>query len=1505
MIELNFSKIRNHDGSQDNGFEELVCQLAHLSPPDDAKYFVRKDGSGGDAGVECYWKLNDDTEHGWQAKFFIETMETSQWEQISKSVEAALYKHPKLTKYYVCLPRDWNDSRKKSSTGQTVTSSWDRWLNYVKKWEQMAFDLGMQVEFTYWGKHEISQLLQCDQAVFSGRARYWFGTPILRVEDFKVLAEKSKVALGERYTPEYHLDLPIVNIFEALGNSSQWKKTMERRIYDWIETVSQSEKYLSEAINILGKESAIIENKIDIIVGHLKLNLKTDSIISVLKDTIIDLEELDLILNDIDNKLLNLDDSNTKEMFANIRNDLIRFSRETIKLIDYFQSNICQAAIKKSVILIGEAGIGKSHLLCDIALSRIQENLPTVFLLGQHYSGGNPLTFIKDYLGLNEISKEEFLGALDGAGEAQNTNTLIIIDAINEGNYREDWESHISSFLLDIERFKNISIVLSCRETYVEWLIPNYVKKNQLLEITHTGFRGYEHRAAANYLNRQGILKPSAPIISPEFTNPLFLKTCCKAIIERELTAFPKGLNGISALLNFYIEGIEVSVSKIKKYRIGEKIVRKALNKFALALYPNNIFGIDISEACDLINQLDSRPGNGETLFDILINEGVLSEDLEYNEKTGRREKVVVRFTYERFSDYFIALSLIENLQEKETKIAFTESGCFASIVEKKSYNKSLGILSVMSIIISEKYGFELIDLLPDEIRKRATIFERVFLDTIQWRARTAFSDRTKELLNSIRERGYHSRKVDILLALSTEPLHPWNAEMLHKKLVLMKMPERDLFWSTHITVADFEEGDGEEESVERAIIEWAYSGSLEGVEVERIRLCAMTLLWMTSSSNKKVRDQATKSAIRILIFAPELLIHLLEMFANIDDLYVVERLYAVAYGVVTNIDNAEIVKNVSTWVYNRLFIDRKPIAHLLLRDYARGILEYADYMKVLVEEITTSNFLPPYNYKKSLSIPSVEDLDTQFGEDISCSIRSSLMGFPGDFGNYTMGCIRDWSSTPIDKGKPQTVYELQMEFADNYLNGELKKRFVDYLEEKRIIDSNPFDIDFSEINSIKFNVELKSEEEAPSNFELLKRDIEETILEEQKEYFSWLMGLGNLNSIVAFSKESAQRWVCKRAIELGWTKEYFEEFERLHCGTYDRSEPIVERIGKKYQWIALYEFLAHLSDNYCYVDPGYSDVDYSKYFGPWQIHKRDIDPTFIKRSTGDSGGWNYWDKKFWWQPYLYPFTGETINELQEWLWDETIIPNFEELLKVSDSYKNSWIVLRGFSMWKKDPKIDKDKIPYQDAWYRINSCIIEKKDMKKFKTSLKGKNLCSPDILKPNSTGHQGFFKEYPWHPVYKDMTEVSDELDFPSRMDCRINYLITVAEYEWESNGRDHSNEESISFYLPSKKLIDKLNLLPNNQQPGCWVDANKSTIFFDPSIEEKGPSVALIKQNILYDWLEKNNLQLVWLIGGEKQLFTQRSHIFYGRLVYSGFYTLTKDGIKGDIWFEKEKP
>ena len=48
--------------------------------------------------------------------------------------------------------------------------------------------------------------------------------------------------------------------------------------------------------------------------------------------------------------------------------------------------------------------------------------------------------------------------------------------------------------------------------------------------------------------------------------------------------------------------------------------------------------------------------------------------------------------------------------------------------------------------------------------------------------------------------------------------------------------------------------------------------------------------------------------------------------------------------------------------------------------------------------------------------------------------------------------------------------------------------------------------------------------------------------------------------------------------MNLGWTPERFERLERGRRGGHDGP---VERYGKKYQWIGLYEILGRIADKY------------------------------------------------------------------------------------------------------------------------------------------------------------------------------------------------------------------------------------------------------------------------------------------------------------------------------------
>ncbi|MFW6030009.1 MAG: hypothetical protein ACOCRO_07110, partial [Halanaerobiales bacterium] len=1271
-----FSKIRKYAGSQDKGFEELVCQLAHLDPPSDARYFVRKEGDGGDAGVECYWKLNDGTEHAWQAKYFLEAINSNQWNQISRSVKTALNKHPKITKYYICLPRDWTDSRKVVN-GRTVNSSWDKWIKHVKKWEEEAKGKGMQVEFKYWCKHDISLMLQNNKPEYAGRALYWFNEPIITNNDLKEIADNSKVSLGERFTPELHVELPIAKKFNCLGLSKKWRKHLEEDCKIISDIKDEYKKVFDRMDGVLKKKNIYHDIKKDIEKLHNKFifSVFQGDFFKELGDIKMYCEKILINLRSCNTSLYDsldkITDDDLKNKHMELLHDLRKVGNKVEDIEYYLNDNAIKAGKNKSLLLLGEAGTGKSHLLCDITIKRLSEDLPTLFLLGQHYPGGNPLDFMSSELGLSNVPNKIVLGALDSLGESKKTRFLIIIDAINEGIYRKAWYDNIIKFITELNDFPHIAIALSCRTTYKEFLIPC---NNNLVEIVHQGFRGFEHRAALKYLAKQGISKPGTPILTPEFSNPLFLKTTCKAIKRLGKDKFPKGLNGLIQLFEFYIESAEVVINREKKYRNSEHVVSGIITNIVKKLYPDHIFGLPLNEARNIVREGDPNPNTGDDLFDIMIEEGILAYDVTPSVNRDERGSEVVRFTYERFSDYIIAKHIIDNcIGVSEIETLFLDKNEIGKLINKENRYMYGGIIEALGIIIPEKFQKEFIDYMNFEnidFYEYDWFLKKTFTDTILWRTGKSITPNSINLLNRIRNHGSRDTSLDILLALSTEPDHPWNADFLDKNLSDMDMAKRDAFWSTYIAINDYSEKEYGEESVVRTLIDWSLNAKMKSVNVERLRLMAIILVWMTTTSNRKVRDHATKSLARVLFYIPGKIVSIMEKFCDCNDTYLLQRIYAAVYGAILNLNDDKVTKQVACYVYECQFKNNKPYPDILLRDYARGIVEFAYYRNLLNDLINSSDiFKPPYYSEWPIENPSIDEINKIDGDKFSSSIQSSLMGFPGNFGNYTMGCVHNWSSTPITEEEPKTGIELKRIFAKK-LPDKLRNKYEKYIELKEREYKR-----FSEFELERWIEDFAEEAHKGNNIvneEILEKDLWEDIEEEiynalndnEKEEFRWVNGLSDGDDSASFNRKWAQRWVCKRAYELGWTKELFFYFEKNYARSYDRGIRRVERIGKKYQWIAFYELLARLSDNLLWIDRGYCDLDDHKFFGPWQVDKRNIDPTIWIRQTGNNG-WDTWDKEFWWQPFKYKFVEDKLENKIKWLWDKSLIPPIKKLLTV------------------------------------------------------------------------------------------------------------------------------------------------------------------------------------------------------------------------------------------------
>ena len=297
---------------------------------------------------------------------------------------------------------------------------------------------------------------------------------------------------------------------------------------------------------------------------------------------------------------------------------------------------------------------------------------------------------------------------------------------------------------------------------------------------------------------------------------------------------------------------------------------------------------------------------------------------------------------------------------------AFEGEGGLSGVAE--GGYEAQGILEALCIQLPERTGQEVVDLVPR--LARAEGFESAFEQSLVWRAAGTFSERTRDLVRAKLDPEVqdHSTILDALLTLASTPEHPLNARFLDARLREDALPARDAWWTVYLQRAT---------SGGRAatrLRDWALavSPTMELAD-ESVDLCAMSLAWMLAASNRIVRDRATKALVNLLTGRLDAVLRLVEGFADVDDPYVVGRVYAVAYGVAARCHDSGELKMLAECVYSRVFASGVPPTDILLRDYARGVIERALYLESPIE-VDPTRIRPPYGSPAPV-FPSDEDV--------------------------------------------------------------------------------------------------------------------------------------------------------------------------------------------------------------------------------------------------------------------------------------------------------------------------------------------------------------------------------------------------------------------------------------------------------------------------------------------------------------------------------------------------
>lgn len=1395
MLKIEFHAIKPFYGSQNNAFEELVCQLARDEPIPNKTEFYRV--AAPDGGVEAYCVLANGEECGWQAKYFS-VMGTSQWTQLKKSFETTLKTHPNLTKYYICIPLDRQDPR-------INDQSWfmDKWNEKTQQWAGIAKKLGRNVTFEYWGNSELIHRLS--EKKHAGRCLFWFSKEEFTDDWFQSHNKNSVYSLGNRYTPELNFELDIAKKFDSLSRNTEFSNHFKTELHNFLK---QFKKLDAEFLN----QDSVVKFK-TLLNSQFSLCQKIELPKFDIQAMLDGCKYINNSLYEYQNNLKN----HEKKLPNDSTQSTNHFINEAYGALHQFQQFISSQLLALTnmpvLLLSGEAGIGKSHLLADIVEKRIRENKACILLLGQHFTSEDPpwTQILKNLLRLN-CNEQEFLGALNAKAEAQGERLLFIVDAINEGKGRYFWKNHIRAFIKQFESYPWLGLVLSIRSSYEPLLTSNtIILDGEIIRVVHYGFEGVEYQASSFYFSQHGIEQPSSPLLHPEFRNPLFLKLFCDGLKRSNQKRIPKGYGGITSIIDFFLANVDEKLSDPTFYdyqpATGKRLVQKVVSALVRYKLEGNLDHIPYEDAVGIANDMVSKFSNKKGFIDALISEGVLSKNIYWDQQENEEG---VYFAYERFEDHLTANYLLDvHVDNNKPESAFHNDGALV-----KYFNRNYlyqGVVEALSIQLPEKIDKELYELVDEKYKTNDAIVE-AFIQSLLWRKPDTIKQKTKTYVdqNILSNDDTFDLFFQMLYSVSTDPEHLYNADSLHRYLMQFSMADRDANWTTYLHDKDKDE----DTSAMQRLIEWASQDDNKEYLSDDSRLLACkALAWLCTSTNISFRDAATKGLVCLLQDKLSVITRLLIDFNAVDDPYVYERILAAAYGAVLRSIELKELDTLSKFILEAIFQQAEVYPNVLVRDYARNIIEYALYKKMFF--LGNPRIIrPPYKSQFPDKLPSNDEIDA-YKFDYSSS----------DFKKENWGQNAILSSMVTEYGRGICHYG-----------------------------------DFGRYTF-------------------------------QSNLSEWKY---------KFDPNDLSNYACKLIFEkYGYDTKKHGIFDN-YASNGDRHTNKKERIGKKYQWLAMYEVLARVSDNFQMQDrsTGWgNDQTYVWYQGAWEPFVRNIDPTFVYHpdktslpSTNQS--WlNKVDYADWEGDHL------------DWLVNLKSLPKAHDIIELKDIKGNEWLTLDATVSWSEPVPVGHEEYeyPHKHLRYEIQSYLVSADQANEVIEWTRKQGV--GQWLPHNSDQYQVFSREYYWSPAYKffdnpyygrsDWEEVYDKSD--NKQTAVGMVMIASESHRWESG----AGKDQPAYLAPREYMFKKMGLKYSNIV-GEWLDTKGELVCFDPSINNLGNASLLIRKDALLQFLDDNKLKIFWTFQGDKSIHgTMYKEIKIKKwLELTGVITLDGAKLLGDI-------
>lgn len=865
-------------------------------------------------------------------------------------------------------------------------------------------------------------------------ASYYFLTHNLDEDWFYENITTSLNALGTRYNSEFNVTTTLNQYLDLFSCNENAIRLVNSKKPEAIKTIKSNRWKYDENCHFIDGLCRFIKSLDDVTISTISDCFDWSNRIKSEFSN-----DFARITDKLNSKCKELDECESREEKQKIKREIYILQElselDAVLELEKIEKNLIK---NKMIIVSGNAGTGKSQLFAFNSKKAIQNGLYSILILGQTLINNQYLeSQIPSILGLN-CEFDELLNILECLGEIHNQPIVIYIDAVNESNYRDIWKNGLSTIYNKIKNLNYVRVAVSVRSGYEPFVFDNNIinlqTSQEITNIHHTGFQENSIEAVREFLDFYNIPFYPSFSISYELTNPLFLLLFCKNY-EKEY----EGNNFFNIYMLF-----EELINETNNELFKENNI--LINKNILLKLIYEIIRIQISKKENSISQEDLLRLKFWETFGLNTNK---INSIRIIEKSGLLNTFTTKneeryyLGYNLLEDYLSAKMIVETHTDKSELREYIKNDVLGICNGKISKPNNRDLYIAICSLFAEKYNEECIDII-EKINENynLTLLYHSYINS--YNLRKANTINSKYFIDFVNK---HHIAPDIVFSMlienSTKINHPLNAEFLHSILINKSLNNRDLMWTMFINDID------DSQRIIQLINYFNEGNTLSGLTADNIFLLLILFTWLLTSSNRFTRDIASKAMIELLKSNFQFCLPLLRKFESVNDPYVFQRLYGIVFG--TCVKRTSVYENdyksLAEYVYENIFAKKEVYPDVLLRDYARLIIERYLFEFPNSISIDIDLISPPYN---SEAIPTVvkeeyynNDMLQSGFNIIDCSMIPDTRNTPGlygDFGRYTFqSALNYFENIDIDN-----LYHYAMQYIRDVL-GYKNSYFTDY----------------------------------------------------------------------------------------------------------------------------------------------------------------------------------------------------------------------------------------------------------------------------------------------------------------------------------------------------------------------------------------------------------------------------------------------------------------------------